>query len=74
MQTVGFDGKEISVLEALQMIVEGRTLFDVHYRNFAKAAIQEIEHLRSLAGAVSHGPGVADIKQAGGRSFTSEGS
>ena len=67
MQTVEFDGKKITVVEALQMIVEGRTLFDVHYRNFAKAAIEEIEFLRSLVGAVSRGPDLADIKQGVGR-------
>ena len=68
MQTVEIAGKKITVLTALRMIADGETLFDHAYVDIAEAAIKEIEYLRSLAGAVSRGPDLSDIKQGVGRS------
>jgi hypothetical protein len=68
-KTVTFEDKNVPILDALQMIAEGKTLFDHNYVDIAKAAIAEIKHLRSVAGAVSDGPDLAEIKQSGVGSF-----
>ena len=67
--------KVIAQLEHLKVMSVTLTMDEAgaEIHRIVDEAIAEIEFLQSVAGAVSHGPSVADIKQAGGRSFVSEG-
>ena len=55
----------IAQLNRLKDPVRPITADELH--RIVDEAIAEIEHLRSLAGAVSSGPDLADIKQGVGR-------